>query len=63
MIYKGFDFNVVQGITPRVWKWSVSTGGSRGKAGQDETERRRSRMACDRSGDRAEEDIRRAVSR
>jgi hypothetical protein len=37
MIYKGFDFNVIQGITPGVWRWSVSTGGSRGKTGETKT--------------------------
>jgi hypothetical protein len=37
MIYKGFDFNIVQGITPGVWRWSVSTGESQGKTGQTKT--------------------------
>jgi hypothetical protein len=34
MIYKGFEFNIIQGIAPGVWKWSISTGGSRGRTGQ-----------------------------
>ena len=37
MIYKGSDFNIIQGITPGVWKWSVSSGGNRGKTGQTKT--------------------------
>jgi hypothetical protein len=37
MIYKGFEFNIIQGITPGVWKWSISTGGSRGRTGRTET--------------------------
>jgi hypothetical protein len=36
MIYKGIEFNVVQGIEPDVWKWSVSIGDS-AKIGQTKT--------------------------
>jgi hypothetical protein len=35
MIYKGVNFNIVQGIEPGVWKWSVST--NEGKTGQTKT--------------------------
>jgi hypothetical protein len=37
MVYKGFDFNIIQGIQPGVWKWSVLTGGSQGKTGESKT--------------------------
>jgi hypothetical protein len=36
MIYKGIEFNVVQGIEHGVWKWSVSIGDSE-KLGQAKT--------------------------
>jgi hypothetical protein len=36
MIYKGIEFNVIQGIEPDIWKWSVSIGES-AKIGQTKT--------------------------
>jgi hypothetical protein len=37
MIYKGIQFNIIQGIEPGVWKWSVSTSQSNAKNGQSKT--------------------------
>ncbi|MDB5604703.1 MAG: hypothetical protein JWP25_1603 [Bradyrhizobium sp.] len=37
MIYKGIEFNVIQGIEAGVWKWSVLTNESEAKAGQTKT--------------------------
>jgi hypothetical protein len=37
MIYKGIEFNIVQGIEPGVWKWSASTSESETKTGQNKT--------------------------
>jgi hypothetical protein len=37
MVYKGIEFNIIQGIERDVWKWSVSTNGSQAKAGQTKT--------------------------
>jgi len=37
MIYKGINFNIVQGIEPGVWKWSASTSESEAKRGQTKT--------------------------
>jgi hypothetical protein len=40
MIYKGFDFNIIQGIQPGVWKWAVSSGGSRERQAKPRRNRR-----------------------
>jgi hypothetical protein len=37
MIYKGIEFNIIQGIEPGVWKWSVSTSQGNAKNGQSKT--------------------------
>jgi hypothetical protein len=37
MIYKGIRFNIIQGIEPGVWKWSVSTSQGDAKNGQSKT--------------------------
>ena len=37
MIHKGIIFNIVQGIEPGVWKWSVSTNEGEAKTGQTKT--------------------------
>jgi hypothetical protein len=37
LVYKGIEFNIIQGIEPGVWKWSVSTSGSEAKNGQSKT--------------------------
>jgi hypothetical protein len=37
IIYKGFGFNIILGIKPGIWKWSVLTGGSPGKTGETKT--------------------------
>jgi hypothetical protein len=37
MIYKGIEFNIVQGIEPGVWKWSVATTENESKTGQNKT--------------------------
>jgi hypothetical protein len=37
MIYKGVNFNIIQGIEPGVWKWSVSTSQGKVKSGQSKT--------------------------
>ena len=37
MIYKGITFNVIQGIEPAVWRWSLSVGETDFKKGQTKT--------------------------
>jgi len=37
MVYKGIEFNIIQGIKPGVWKWSVSTSRGKAKNGQSKT--------------------------
>jgi hypothetical protein len=37
MIYKGIEFNIIQGIEPGVWKWSVSTSQGKATIGQSKT--------------------------
>jgi len=37
MIYKGVNFNIIQGIEPGVWKWTVSTSQGNAKNGQSKT--------------------------
>ena len=37
MVYKGIEFNIIQGIEPGVWKWSVSTTRGEAKNGQSKT--------------------------
>jgi hypothetical protein len=37
MFYKGIEFNIIQGIEPGVWKWSVSTDEGEAKSGQTKT--------------------------
>jgi hypothetical protein len=37
MIYKGITFNVIQGIEPAVWRWSLSINETDLKKGQTKT--------------------------
>jgi hypothetical protein len=37
MIYRGIEFNIIQGIETGVWKWSVSTSQGNAKKGQSKT--------------------------
>lgn len=37
MIYKGIEFNIIQGIEPGVWKWSVTADDGEAKSGQSKT--------------------------
>jgi hypothetical protein len=37
MFYKGIEFNIIQGIEPGVWKWSLSTDEGEAKSGQSKT--------------------------
>jgi hypothetical protein len=37
MVYKGIEFNIIQGFERDVWKWTVSTDGSEAKSGQTKT--------------------------
>jgi hypothetical protein len=37
MIYRGITFNVIQGIEPAVWKWSLSINETAFKKGQTKT--------------------------
>jgi hypothetical protein len=37
MIYKGVEFNIIQGFEPNVWIWSLMTSQGEAKSGQTKT--------------------------